>query len=331
MVTPNPALQEYKESNIAGVVDYPDLGKRLEFWDSYLSYFSQLEDDSIPHAYFSEFDQGLYGGLMGASVSFLNDPDTGRITSMTAPLWDDLSPSESLKLPQPGELWYDRMINQFDTYANACKGSYLCSHFICVAAMNLLFELRGATNAFLHMINEPDDMNKVLEYSIDLNVLVQDAFFERVGLFDGGTASNMLQWAPGKVISESVDPFHLTGPKEFEQFGRKYLERMISHYDAAVIHLHANGYRLLPQISTIDNVCAIRLIDDPYNPRAIDQIDKLLPQSGGIPLVVQLPFERFTGLLKKNELPGNVFYRVLGVPTVDVANRTMEAVRDYKV
>ena len=330
MSIPNPVLAEYRINNSAGVVSYPDPRGRIEFWDSCLSHSADLEDDSIPSVYLSEFDQGLYGGLLGGPVCFLNDPDTGRVTSMTEAFWDDLSQVASLALPGPGQLWYDRMMNQFEVYAQACKGKFLCSHFICVASMNLMFELRGATNSFVDMLDDFETMRQVLDFSIGLNTLVQDAFFETTGLYEGGTASNMVQWAPGRIISESVDPFHLTRPDVFDQFGREYVEKVIAPYDGAVIHLHANGYRLLPHVSDIEKVIAVRLIDDVYNPRAIDSIEKYLPQSRGVPLILQIPYGDFIDLLNNGKLPGNVFYRVGGVPSLDEANRAMEKVRSYR-
>lgn len=44
---------------------YPNPSERGEFWRSHLSEYSRVEDDTVPSAYLSEFDQGLYdGGLL---------------------------------------------------------------------------------------------------------------------------------------------------------------------------------------------------------------------------------------------------------------------------
>ena len=119
----------------------------------------------------------------------------------------------------------------------------------------------------------------------------------------------------------------------FEQAGRKLIERLISYYDGAVIHVHANGYgHLLPYVSTIKNLKAIMLGDDPYNPRAIDVIDTILPQCGDVPVTLHtVPYLDFVDLLSKHKLPGNVLYYVSDVPSISAANRTMDKVREYRV
>jgi len=333
MDIPNRALQNYADETKCGETVYPDLENRIRFWDSYSLHFTDLEDDSIPSSYLTEFDEGLYGGLMGGEVRFLNSPDTGWISSMTVPFWKDLSYATALALPKTGDFWYDRMLSQMKLFADACKGKYGCSHFICINAMNLMFELRGGTNSYYDLIEEPEAVLKVFDFAIDLNRMVQDAYFDNVGLFEGGTVSNLLQWIPGRVISESVDPYHLTGRDMFEQAGKEHIERLISHYDGAVVHLHANAYsRLLPYVSELKKLKAVALLDDPYNPRAIDQLETLQQRSSDIPLVfVTITYCELLDMLKSNTLPGNVLYKVTEVPSVDAANKAMEAVRAYTI
>ena len=55
--------------------------ERARFWDSLLKEKMLCKDDDIPAAYLSEFDQGLYGALIGGEIQFLNDTGTGWISS----------------------------------------------------------------------------------------------------------------------------------------------------------------------------------------------------------------------------------------------------------
>jgi len=332
MKTPNPALEKYSAESAGGEVSYPDLQERADFWDSRLIHFKDLEDDSIPSSYLSELDEGLYGGLMGGEVRFLNFPATGWLSSMTVPFWEDLSRAGELTLPGPGNLWYDRMTRQMDLFGDACRGKHGCSHLICIDVLNLLFEIRGGSNAYIDVLEEPETARLIFDYSVELNRLVQDSYFDRIGVIEGGTASNMLQWIPGRVISESVDPYHMTGRDMFEQFGREYIERLISYYDGASIHVHANGYgHMLPYVSTLRGLKAITLSDDQYNPRAIDLLGKLQPQCNGVPITLSsVTYPEFVNMLKAHSLPGNVLYVVSDVPSVSEANRVMEIVRAYR-
>jgi hypothetical protein len=51
--------------------------------------------------------------------------------------------------------------------------------------------------------------------------------------------------------------------------------------------------------------------------------------AGDLPLLVSVDFASFQTALEKNRLTGGVFYKVQGVPSVDLANRLMEKVRAY--
>jgi len=333
MNVPNPALNKYSKQTSGGEVSYPNLDERISFWNSYCSHYADLNDDSIPCSYLTELDEGLYGGLLGGEVRFLNFPESGWLSSMTVPFWEDLSHAMKLTLPKPGNLWYDRMMHQMKMFGLASKGKYGCSHLICIDVLNLLFELRGGSNAYVDVIEEPEVTRMVFDFSVELNRMVQDAYFNTVGLFEGGTISNLLQWIPGRILSESVDPYHMTGQNMFEEAGREYIERLMSYYDGAAVHIHANAYgHILPYVSTLKNLKAIALLDDPYNPRAIDSLGTLILQCGSIPLVyVTIKFCEFLDKLKKHQLPGNVLYYVSETPSVDEANRAMDAVRLYRV
>jgi hypothetical protein len=47
--------------------------------------------------------------------------------------------------------------------------------------------------------------------------------------------------------------------------------------------------------------------------------------------VIQSRFEPFVEKLRIHQLPGGIFYKVLGAPSIGTANRLMEQVRRYRV
>jgi len=69
-------------------------GDKLVFWDAVLRERRIINDDSIPAIYLSEFDEGLYGGLLGADVRFLRHPGSGFVSSMTPLFVEDWSEFE---------------------------------------------------------------------------------------------------------------------------------------------------------------------------------------------------------------------------------------------
>ena len=201
---------------------------------------------------------------------------------------------------------------QLDAFAAAAAGRFGVSHFILIDSLNFVFELLGATNTYLSLLEQPDLVRRAVDFAFDLNVLVQDTFFERAGLLAGGTASNMVQWIAGRIVSESVDPFHMTSVDYFEAWGREPVERILSHYDGGVLHIHGNGRHLLEAVSSIRGLKAVYLGDDRGFSRAFDVLSQLQKRTGDVPLVVSADWHQFTEGLRRRTLPGGVLYQVAG-------------------
>ncbi len=330
MQVPSRAIEEFQASHPTSQCDYPDPVERAEFWDRYLQERLLLEDDSMPNAYLSEFDQGLYGGLLGGEVRFMVHPDNGWISSMVPPLLHDWNGFEGLRFDEASP-WWQRYLTQLEIFAARSRGKWGVSHFILIDALNFVFELVGATATYLAVEEEPERVRRAIDLAFDLNVRAQRAFFDAVGLFEGGTFSNFAQWMPGRIVSESVDPFHMTSVAYFEKWGREPAERILATFDGGVIHIHGNGRHLLSAATSIKGLKAILLLDDTGFPAAFDVIAELKGRLYDMPAAVNADYEPFVERLLSHQLPGGVLYKVKGVPDVDTANRLMERVRAYRV
>ena len=326
---PSPVLREFAQQYPEGFCEYPDPEERIGFWDRLLAERAGVEDDSIPAAYLSEMDQGLYGGLFGGRVQFLAHPETGWISSMCAPILRDWEELDRLRLDQQHP-WFQRYRRQLEVFVRHAAGKFAISHFILIDGLNFCFELVGATNTYLALEERPQWVQQAVELAFQTNVAVQETFFEHVPLLAGGTASNMVGWAPGRVVSESVDPFHMTSVLYFERWGRQPVQRIFDHFDGGVLHLHANGRHLLEAVCTLRGLRAIFMGNDRGWPNAFDIIAELKRRAGAVPLVVQADFEPFVRRLKEHSLPGGVIYKVRGAPDADTVNRLMEQVRAYR-
>jgi hypothetical protein len=330
MQIPSPAIEDFKASHPTSQCEYPDPEARARFWDRYLRERISVEDDSMPCAYLSEFDQGLYGGMLGGEVRFMAHPDNGWISSMVPPLLSDWSGFERLRFNEANP-WWQRYLAQLDIFAARSRGKWGVSHFILIDALNFVFELVGATATYLSVEEEPELVRRAIDLAFDLNVRAQQAFFDAVGLFEGGTFSNLAQWTPGRIVSESLDPFHMTSVAYFEEWGREPAERILGTFDGGVIHIHGNGRHLLSAASSIKGLKAILLLNDTGFPAAFDVVAELKTRMGDMPTTVHAEYEPFVERLKRHALPGGVLYKVSGVPDIDAANRLMEKVRAYRV
>ena len=335
-ILPSRTMAEF-QTHYSGdfMTDYPDPVERIRFWDKHLSERTGLEDDSIPSAYPSEFDQGLYGGLFGGDVRFLSMPHdgyvgSGWISSMVPPLLNDWTEFGRLSFDEDA-LWYRRYRDQLRIMRETARGKFGISHLIVIDSLNFVFELVGATNTYISMVETPDHVRAAIEFAYSLNQRVQDTFFDIVGALEGGTCSWVVPWLPGRIICESLDPFHMTSLRDFEKWGREPLERLVGCYDGAVLHLHANGWRLLESACSLKGIKALLLVNEKDHPPATEIGFELRKRAGDMPLSMMVDYPDFVARLARHDLPGGVFYYVTGAPDSDEANRCMEKVRSYRV
>lgn len=323
------ALRRFARRYGEGFCEYPSVPERIGFWEEHLAELAAVEDDSVPAAYLSEMDQGLYGGMLGGEAQFLSDPATGWISSMVKPLLRDWSELDRLRF-DPRHFWWRRYVEQIERYVEAADGQFCVSHFILIDGLNFVFELVGATDTYLALDERPADVRRAIDLAFHINVKVQEAFFERVPRIEGGTASNMAGWIPGgRIVSESVDPFHMTSVDYFERWGREPVERILGHFDGGVFHLHGNGRHLLESVGSLPGVKAVFLGDDRPYPTAFELRHELRRRAGNVPLVMQADYEPFRTALADRSLPGGILYVVADAPDASAANRAMETVRAY--
>jgi hypothetical protein len=327
---PGRALREFAEAHEAGYCRYPDPEERIAFWDALFAERRDIEDDSIPAAYLSEMDQGLYGGLLGGQVRLLCDHGTGWISSMVPPLLCEWADFDRLTISFDN-LWGRRYRNQLKIFRQGAVGKFTVSHFILIDSLNFVYELFGAGRTYEELIDNPEQVHRAIDFAYELNSQVQDYFFGQIPLFAGGTCSTFAHWLPGRVVSESLDPFHMTSVDYFEEWGREPAERIMARYDGGIIHLHGNGRHLLEAASTLKGLKAIFLGDDIGYPPSFEVLPELRRRAGDVPLSVNMSHADFTAALDAHSLPGGVLYQISGMTDVETANRMMKKVRVYRV
>jgi hypothetical protein len=327
---PSVAISDFAKQYPNDYDAYPEPEVRIEFWDKLLSESTLLEDDSIPSAYLSEMDQGLYGALIGGEIQFMCHHETGWISSMVRPLFNDLTEFKPVFV-STDHLWLRHYLKQLSIFKEKSWGKFGISHFILVNGLNFIFELIGATKTYLALFEHPDLVRQAIDFGFEINLGVQKRFFDLVPEFNGGTFSNMVQWIPGRIVSESIDPFHMTSVNYFEKWGREPVERMFKEFDGGVLHIHANGRHLLEAACSLKGLKAIKMSNDVGLTPSFELIHEFRKKAGDLPLVIDAPYDHFIEELDKHQPTGGVFYQVIGAPDVDTVNRIMEKVRVYRL
>ena len=128
---PSLTMDQFRADHAEGYTSYPDPHERARFWDSLLKEKVLCEDDQIPSAYLSEFDQGLYGALIGGEIQFLNDPGTGWISSMVKPMIEDLTQFQ-LRPFEESHPWFSKYLHQLEVFSSVSENRFGLSHFILI-------------------------------------------------------------------------------------------------------------------------------------------------------------------------------------------------------
>jgi hypothetical protein len=257
-------------------------------------------------------------------------PENGFISSMVPPIFESWSDLAKLAIDHQSG-WHQFYLRELDTFRRGAEGRFGISHFILIDSLNFIFELFGASRTYLELFDNPEYVRQAVDFAYQLNADVQQTFFTAIPLLAGGTCSIMMEWLPGRIVCESVDPFHMTSVDYFDKWGREPAEQMLTAFDGGVLHIHGNGRHLLEAVSTLRGLKGILLGDDQHFPAAFSVIDALKAQTGDIPLVVQAGFRDFQAALAAHRLPGGILYKVLGVPNADTANGLMDEVRAYRM
>ncbi len=329
MKTPLRAMEDFARRHPGGPCAYPAPEERARFWRRLLAEQARVDDDRVPAAYLTELDQGLYGGLVGAPVHFMANPDWGWISSMVHPILREWDEFDALHFDPDGE-WAKRYREILRVHVAAASGRYGLSHFILIDSLNFVFELVGATRTYLALDENPRRVRQAVDFAFDLNTWVQDRFFEAAPLFAGGTCSNTAGWLPGRVVSESVDPFHMTSAETFCRWGVEPVERILARYDGGITHIHGNGRHLLDAVCRLRGLRAVAFADDKGAVRAFDERHELRRRTGDMPLILSAPWPDFIAALRARSLAGGCLYVVGDVPDADSAHRAMEEVRRYR-
>lgn len=329
MNVPTEILNRFAETHVDGPTSYPDPYERIAFWDSHLHEVKDLEDDWLPIAYLSEFDQGIVGGALGEEMRFMMHKDVGWISSMCAPVMDDLTDCDLLKIDtdSPAIKLLDEQVRIF---SDGAKGRFGVAPFIIIDSMNFVAEMRGMTQSFIDVIDNPEAVVRMMDFALEFNIFLQERVRRMTDGFMGGSFVNMGSWCSGNPILFSVDAYHMANPDFYYQWGVPHLQKILSHFGGGLLHVHSNGWHLLPHVVKLDHLKCVYFADEKWNPRAYDQLPKLRKQAGDTPLIIACKYDEFNHDLDARRLPGNVLYDVWDVPSVEHGNRLMEKVRAYR-
>lgn len=313
----------------------PDIKTLFSVWEEYLSPLYNLEDDDVPTIYLSQYDQGLYGAILGAEITVnrkLPSPQSpytaGWFSSMTRPL-EHFEPDEWEW--DEDNSWIRRFEDDLMYVADRGRDRFGISVIITIDALNFIVQILGSTKGLVCMYRHPRIAKRLMEFALHLNVKLVELQRRIIDVsYKGGVFERWGGWVPNESVPMSVDCYNFCRPWIYAERGRSYHQRLIDHFGGGVFHVHGNGRHLLPEMAKLRGIKAIFCWDDGSPNRAFETLAEMKRKVEGIPLVVGCTKREFLQGLKDESLEGGVMYH-LEAESLSEGNLIMDRVKRYRI
>ena len=292
----------------------------------------EVEDDSIPGASpNSQYGDYVFGALLGAPISFYGtDVHTW---SWTDPLITDWAQLDDLSYDPEGE-WTRKCLDNLRYGVQRAGGRYALSCLLAIEALNLCVMVRGASAAYLDVMDHPDELRRLMAFGVDfiteftqLQRGVTREHNEQV--FDDDDYAATCTNHSG--ISLSVDAYDLCHVDVYRRMGHEYQAELIRRCGWASYHIHGDGRHLIPEVASLPSVVRMSIQDDMHEllPRAFELRRQLRETIGEVPLYLSCSREELLAGMRDRSLPGGAMYSTTA-GSVAEANEIMKQVRDYE-
>jgi len=304
----------------------PDYVQMCQVQVDYFEARRELDDDWVPLAQ-THFGMGLFGAIFGSEIVWRPESATSWSRPPFQEEWPD-DYAERLRF-DPHHPLVDLVRRSIRHHREHSRGRFGVGVLETIDALNLVNELRGATQGFMDLYLHPDIVRDVMELGVQWNIEWLEMQMEEAGPFAGGWAS-LADWFPWRTVWLSVDAYGSCKLETYVEMGREFMQRLIDHFGYGWQHLHSDGVRLLPEIVKLRNLVGIQIGEDVGYPRPFEIVRELQAVAGTVPLQIGCTWQEFRAGLEDGTLAGGVEYHVSGAPSVSAANRLAAQAREYR-
>ena len=233
-------------------------------------------------------------------------------------------------LPDEDNMWFQRYLDAYRFFVKEADGDFAIGYDAGFVGMNLAVQLRGTERAYLDMYEEPENLQRLLNYSLHLNTYLYGRIEEIVGTYnrdfygDHPLASYRVDRQPGC----SVDAYSLCASGTLSAWGRDQFSTFISLVGGATLHIHENSRQVIEEVAAIEGWRIVSFSDARGYPRSFDIRWELRSRMGHIPVRIFCKKGEFLDGLEAGDLPGNTQY-VFGAESLSEAEDIMDGVLSY--
>lgn len=106
---------------------------------------------------------------------------------------------------------------------------------------------------------------------------------------EGGVISGFGLWLPGRAIGHlSEDASCLCSVEMYRKFGLPYMQKVMSHFDSGLLHVHSLGRRCIPEFRKIPQFKIMEISSDPNQPTGLEVYREYEEALDGIAVFIEL-------------------------------------------
>jgi hypothetical protein len=166
--------------------------------------------------------------------------------------------------------WVAKLLEFIPVLAERSAGRYPVGTTLMRGIADILSGLYGGGEFVLRMIDEPEELHRVIEALTRFWIAFGSCLMDHLPLFHGGTGSfQYALWSPGKFIWLQEDAAALLSPRMYEQFILPADTALAAAFEHSIFHLHPT--RFIPTKYLVETkLSAIELHIDSGGPSAED-------------------------------------------------------------
>lgn len=288
-------------------------------------------DDSLPSMVpVFHFENAIETAMLGGKVRFMGtrlhtfgDPIEPLIRDYAEFKWE---------LPREDNVWFQRFLDAYRFMAQHAGKEFALGFQGGINAMNLAVQLRGTEQAYADIYEEPENLRRLLDYSIDLNVYLYGRAQEIAGPHNLRLYGDhpLSEYRADRVPNASVDAYSLCKPGTLREWGAEQLARFNRLVGGGNLHIHENSRHVIEEVVEIPGWRSVWFSDGTGWPRSFDIRHELRRRMRDVPMAMCCSRDELLQGLAEHSLPGNTSYGAWA-GSLDEANRIMDLVREYRV
>jgi hypothetical protein len=302
----------------------------LEMHRRYARANRENPSDALPLAIpVFHFENGIETAMLGGKVRWLGT----RLHTYGEPIEPLIRGYAEFDwaLPREENAWFQRYLEAYRYFVEHADGEFALSFQAGIIAMNFAVQLRGSVQAYLDMFDEPENLQRLLDYSTMFNAYLYGRVQEIVGPYNLRLYGNhpLSKYRADRQPTSSVDAYSLCAPGTLRPWGARQLAAFNSLVGGTALHIHENSRHMLEDVAEIPGWRIVAFTDGPRYPRSFDIRWELRSRMRDIPLQIHCGQEEFLNALDRHDLPGNVQYG-FSTDSLAEAERIMARVRAYE-